>query len=67
MSIVQNKQSNGVRLEGHSLANFAKASRRCIGAINKHVDGQLVDYDVKRAVAECASFLYVRWSTVVVR
>ena len=26
------------------LENFAVASRRCIGAINELVDGQLVDY-----------------------
>ena len=26
------------------LENFATASRQCIGAINKFVDGQLVDY-----------------------
>jgi len=26
------------------LENFAIASRRCIGAINELVDGQLVDY-----------------------
>ena len=26
------------------LENFATASRRCIGVINKLVDGQLVDY-----------------------
>jgi len=28
------------------LENFATASHRCIGAINKLVDGQLVDYTV---------------------
>ena len=26
------------------LENFATASRRCIGVINKLIDGQLVDY-----------------------
>jgi len=39
------------RGEGHvsnfyilDLENFATASRRCIGMINKLVDGQLIDY-----------------------
>jgi len=34
--------------------NFTTASRQCIGAINKLVDGQLVDYtyDVEHVVDE---------------
>jgi len=42
--------------------NFAAANRRCIGAVNNLVDGQLVDYTymtVKRVVDECKSLLYV--------
>ena len=44
------------------LENFATGSHRCIGAINKLVDGQLVDYTytmVERVMAECTSLLYV--------
>jgi len=44
------------------LENFTTASRRCIGMINKLVDGHLVEYmlkTVERVMAECTSLLYV--------
>jgi len=41
------------------LENFATANRRCIGVVNKLVDGQVVDYTcttVKRVVTECTVY-----------
>ena len=47
------------------LEKFATAIRRCIGAINKLVDGQLVDYtyDGRSRRGRMHKFI-IRWSTV---
>jgi len=47
------------------LENFATESRRCIGVINKLVDGQLVDYTYdSRARRDGMHKFIIRWSTV---
>jgi len=46
------------------LENFATPSRRCIGVINKLVDGQLVDYTYDgRASCGWMHEFIMRWST----
>jgi len=49
------------------LENFAAAIRRCIGVINKLVDGQLVDYTYDGRARYCSMHKFIiRWSAVIV-